>query len=105
MIEKQRSLGERLRTCMEDGRLSISDLHVWLGKSRGSVQNWARFDQQPRAEYYDEVLRRTKQLEMLIRKTHGPLVPYTVGADRRPIYIRQLYNALNKRVSEKNPPL
>lgn len=95
MSIKQRGIGERLRACMSRGKLSISDLALWMGRSRPTIQNWARFDVEPSEVYREEALRRLKILETIVYKAKGPLIPYSVGSFQRPGYLRELYNANN----------
>lgn len=89
---------------MKDGKLSISDLTLWLDRSRAAVNNWTRLNSRPRDIYLEEVTRRVRILETLIYRAKGPLIPYSVGSRERPKFLKELYNAnQDTRVPARRP--
>lgn len=98
-----RSLQERLRACMDEGSLSMSDISFWLGRSRPAVVGWVLHGREPRDIYKSEILRRLKVLERLILHRKGqPLVPHHVTMLDRRSYLKKVYDAADPRVSRRN---
>jgi hypothetical protein len=94
-----KTINERLRDCMERGSLSVSDLELWLGRSRPAVYGWVVYGREPRATIREELLYRTSLLERVIRESKGPLVPHHVNQLHRRQYLKGLLYAVHPRLS------
>jgi len=87
------SFAGRLRECMSKGMLSISDLSIWLGRSRPAVNTWVK-GRIPLTIYAHELQDRLQKLESLIEQQEGkPLVPHTVSMRTRKTYLLGLLDA------------
>jgi len=77
---------------MSEGMLSISDLSIWLGRSRAAVNTWVK-GRVPLTVYMPELESRLARLEAFIAAQEGkPLVPHSVSMMKRKTYILGLFN-------------
>lgn len=97
-----RTFTDRLKSCMERGKLSPADIARWFRRSYPTVTNWVTRGALPRGPRSVSIFERLEDLETAIKKKRGFPVPDEIGAFDRPAYIERLRDGNSKRIPRSN---
>lgn len=96
--------GDRLRTCMKLGHLSVADLSEWFETPYATAYTWVYHGRKPRDTYAKEVYARLSWLEKAVRSSEGGwIVPFGVSLRNRREQLRKVRDAVSERVPVRRP--
>lgn len=85
-----KTIQDRLRWCLKNGRMTVADLAVWCNRSYPTVRTWVLWGVEPRGPRTEQLFERITLLERLIHKGKDFPVPYWIGHFDRPYYIKKV---------------
>src|SRR5260370_23683717 len=86
----RKSFQARLTACLDDGRMTVSDLSRWFDRPYSTVSKWVMIGREPwgpNGAHADELL---AQLEILIKLKRRFPIPYHLTPTARISYIAEL---------------
>lgn len=85
-----KTFAERIRYCVDKGRLTGADLSVWFGRPYPTVRTWREGSHEPWEPWRGEAERCLTALEALVRQNRLLPMPPSYNATERRAYVRQL---------------
>lgn len=92
----RRGFHHRLARCVKVGDLIIADLHHWFDRPSSTVRMWLIDGWTPRGPAGKLAVERLDLLERAIKEKRGLPPPRELSALRRPKYIKQVRDELER---------
>lgn len=97
----EKTFSERLTFCLDKGKLTFSDLALWMGRCAPTIRTWVQ-GRTPMPYYREEAERRLSSLEKVL-ENKSPIIPLTVSLQERSSILKEIMNVyLHDSFSDKD---